>query len=312
MASLPSFSSLTVSAIYDHYENTVTNFRRPHLGASRIGIPCFRALWYEFRWCLDPEFPGRILRLFETGHREEIRLLKNLKDIGISVQADIAGKQISFKKFGGHFGGSVDGIGTGFLEAPKAQHIIEVKTSNVKSFKDMQKRGIQLSKPVHYAQVCMYMHALSITRAFYFMICKDTDEIYQERVYENTEYATMLTEKAKQIIFTDTPPEKLENYECRWCPYHDLCSGKKLPLVSCRTCANATPELVGGWSCKHAIIMDLTEQQRGCENHIYIPALVPRMVTDANAIGGWIEYEGGIINGPGYTSSEEMRERWLE
>ena len=310
MTSLPPFSAPTAAAIYNHYEKTAHNFRRPHLGASRIGLPCFRALWYEFRWCLDPEFPGRILRLFETGFREESRIIRNLKDIGIDVRADIAGKQISFKKFGGHFGGSVDGIGTGFPEAPQAQHIIEIKTANAKSFRDMQKRGIQLSKPVHYAQVCMYMRALSIARAFYFMVCKDTDEIYQERVYENPDYAIRLTDKAKQIIFTDEPQEKTETYECRWCPYHDLCSGKKLPLVSCRTCARATPDENGGWSCSRAIILDMTEQQKGCAHHMYIPALVPLVVTDANDIDGWIEYAGKLKNGRDHKRSEDMRNEW--
>ena len=59
------------------------NDHRPQLvGGSQIGNECSRALWYQFRWAWSPDFDGkRMLRLFETGDREEDRVLENLKAI---------------------------------------------------------------------------------------------------------------------------------------------------------------------------------------------------------------------------------------
>ncbi len=60
----------TVKQIYEHYvKSAVVMKPRKHLGASQIGHPCLRYLWYQFRWCAESKtsFDGRMLRLFETG-----------------------------------------------------------------------------------------------------------------------------------------------------------------------------------------------------------------------------------------------------
>ena len=61
--------------------------RRAHLGASVIGSPCSRALYYAFRWCWQEKFDGRMKRLFNTGHREEERFITYLTAIGFKVWA---------------------------------------------------------------------------------------------------------------------------------------------------------------------------------------------------------------------------------
>ena len=40
---------------------------REHLGASEIGDPCSRKLWYLFRWVAVKKFDARMLRLFARG-----------------------------------------------------------------------------------------------------------------------------------------------------------------------------------------------------------------------------------------------------
>jgi len=59
---------------------------RAHLGGSFIGRKCSRQLWYNFRWALRPKHEGRILRLFERGHREEFSFVSYLRLIGIEVR----------------------------------------------------------------------------------------------------------------------------------------------------------------------------------------------------------------------------------
>lgn len=61
---------------------------RTHLGASLIGHECSRYLWYVFRWCVNEEFSGRMYRLFERGHLEEMRFVKWLEGIGCRVETD--------------------------------------------------------------------------------------------------------------------------------------------------------------------------------------------------------------------------------
>ena len=101
--------------------------------------------------------------------------------------------------------GVCDGIGIGFEEAPKTYHIIEIKTSNLKSFNQMKKHGVEKSKYVHFCQMQCYMHWSGLERAFYIMVCKDTDELYSERVYYNPEVAKSLEKKAYDVIFSSEP-----------------------------------------------------------------------------------------------------------
>ena len=75
----------TIEAIYQHYKDKRKNEHRPHLGGSQIGNECSRALWYQFRHAWTPLFEGRLLRLFETGDREEDRIVSNLRAVGVKV-----------------------------------------------------------------------------------------------------------------------------------------------------------------------------------------------------------------------------------
>ena len=85
MAELPAPPTPTLTAIYSAYEARQGDGFREHLGASLIGKPCSRALWFDFRWVTASRFSGRILRLFETGQREEDRIVANLRSTGATV-----------------------------------------------------------------------------------------------------------------------------------------------------------------------------------------------------------------------------------
>ena len=312
----------TVKAIYQKYEDTRTDWRRPHLGASQVGAPCDRALWYQFRWCAPPAFPGRVLRLFDTGNKEEARIVKDLRDIGIEVfdeDPHNPGQQIRYADpgCGGHFSGSLDGIGRGFTEAPKAWHVLEFKTSNAAQFKKLKNGGVEKAKPQHFAQMQCYMDWSGVKRAYYFAVCKDTDEYYGERVPYNEVIAYQCRERAKKIIFADEQPArcngaKPDGWNCKYCQFSDLCFGKVLPEVNCRTCSHSTPvcmDMKGRWDCeRYGMIIDTNRQKdEYCKQHIYIPSLVPMDVSDADADAGTITYADGTINGPGAVSSREMR-----
>jgi len=313
MPQLPELILPTVDAIYKQYENARPDWRRSHLGASLIGNKCERSIWYTFRWATNPKFSGRILRLFETGNQQESRIVKNLCDINITVY-DLdpeTGKQIQFEMFGGHYAGSLDGIGCGFEES-KQYHVLEFKTSNVKSFNELKKYGVAATKPEHYAQINQYMKWAGLERAYYFVVCKDTDDIYGERITLDKELVKRLELKANRIIFSDNPSFKisdnLSDPSCRFCIHKELCHGMQLPEVNCRTCAFSNPEENGTWACtRDNTILCSSKQRETLDCHVFIPELVPLEQTDADPEKGTITY-GNIENGPGAILSRELQE----
>lgn len=86
MAALPAPKSQTVEAIYTWWAGKLGRVSR-RLGASQIGRECERQLWYGFRWATMGEaFDGRMLRLFNRGHREEAVFVEELRGIGCDVR----------------------------------------------------------------------------------------------------------------------------------------------------------------------------------------------------------------------------------
>lgn len=321
MATLPATVTTppTVQRIYDRYTAARGEWRRAHLGASQIGKPCDRALWYQFRWATRPEFEGRMLRLFETGQLQEARLVADLRAIGVEVYDTDpeTGRQFQVSEVGGHFGGSMDGCGRGFEES-SAWHVLEFKTSNAKKFAELKKKGVEAAQPVHYAQMQTYMHLTGMRRAYYLAVCKDTDEIHGERVRYQADFAKRLIERARYIVTSPEPPAQIsddpENFQCRWCDHRAICHEARIPEVSCRTCVHATPETDGDrrWSCAlWKKDLTLAEQMEGCSQHLFIPALLPWKVVDADPEVNSITYDRGFKNGGiGGMDSQTLREVW--
>jgi len=315
MANLPDQTPPTVQAIYDTYIARNEEWRRAHLGASLIGRECNRELWYSFRWSQKPDFSGRLLRLFETGHLAEPRLTKNLRDAGIKVidTDQETGEQFVFRDCGGHMGGSMDGCAHGFVESKK-WHVLEYKTINDKGFAALKRHGVRKEKPEHFAQMQCYMHWSGMYCAYYFCVNKNTDEIYGERVKFDKKTAMTFIAKGDLIIYSPKPLDKITDdpafYKCKFCDYSDICHRNKLPEINCRTCAHSTPMRENGeWGCeKHNKKISFSEQCAGCQSHVYNPAFIPLSVIDADAKKGTITYEENIINGAGGYSSQEMRD----
>ncbi len=211
MAPLPDTPSPTRDAIFAAYEADRDDGFRSHLGASQIGKPCERALWYDFRWVTRRGFPGRILRLFETGQLEEARLVRNLRRTGATLlEVDPeTGRQWRVEGHGGHFGGSLDGVALGLIEAPKTWHVVEFKTHSAKSFRELVAKGVAEAKPQHQAQMQIYMHLTGLTRAIYVAVCKDTDDLHIERVRADGEAAARLLAKAGRVIHAARPPTRI-------------------------------------------------------------------------------------------------------
>ena len=283
--------SKTVTAIFDYYKKTGdAEPARGYLGASIIGHECERYLWYYFRHCCQSSFDGRMYRLFATGDLAEYRFVADLQAIGCTVHAtDSDGKQFAVEALGGHFSGHMDGCVLGVPEAPKTWHVGEFKTHNAKSFAKLKKEGVMASKPQHYAQMMVYMHLTGMTRALYLAVNKDTDDLYTERIrYDKTE-AEQLIERARRVITSTTPPERIASrrdfYRCSYCDAQDICWGTTapepalpVPSISCRQCCHATADIegqYGRWVCeKHKRALSGADQGRACDDHLILPGLL--------------------------------------
>lgn len=301
MVALPEYESPTVKAIYKAYEERdAKQMPRGHLGASLIGEECSRKLWYVFRWCGRANFSGRMLRLFETGQREEARVVANLRAIGVTVHEvdPSTRKQFRYSAHGGHFGGSLDGAVQAIPEAPKRWHLLEIKTHNAKSFKALKNKGVMATKPTHFHQMQTYMGMAGLERALYFAVQKDTDELYVERIKFERPVHDANIKKALRVIQSPEPLTKISDnpdaFACKWCDHHAVCHDDKIPPTNCRTCLHSTPNTNGEgarWHCdRHNKNLTLVEQHKGCDEHLYIPALIP-YAEPADAGDDWVSYQ---------------------
>lgn len=310
----------TALAVINWYEKNHNADHRPHLGASIIGRPCSRQIWYSWHWADKKKVSGRLAKLFERGHLEEPVMAKALRGIGVELHTEQPdGSQWSVSLLGGHFGGSMDGIGINFPDAPKSWAVWENKTSNTKGFNEMLGKGVKAAKPEHYDQMTVYMGATGTPRAMYTMVNKETDDVYSEWVHFDQARYDQLLAKAEIIIRAAEPPTGVSKdpsyYICKWCDYSHICHGSKAPEVNCRTCMHSTAEIEGNggrWSCaRWGADVPLEAQKTGCDEHRYIPAFFERY----SKVEG--EQEGDVVyvttdgarwaNGPGGLTSHEIR-----
>lgn len=303
MAKIPTQMNTTSEAIVRWYD-AQDDAPRPHLGCSVLGKECKRALWYSFRWASAKQFDGRMKRLFNTGHREEVRFLEELRGIGAEVydKDPDTKQQHRFAAVNGHLGGSCDAIGRGLPEAPKTWAIIEFKTHGEKSFKELVAKGVQEHKPEHYAQMILYMGLAELERALYLAVNKNTDELWSEWVHFDKKLFNDLLAKAQQIIDADEPPPRINDnpawYLCKFCDHYDVCHTEQVAQKNCRTCVHASPVADAKWSCaSQQRLLSYDEQRLGCRSHLFIPPLI-NWAEPLDAGSDWIKYrdrDSGVI-----------------
>jgi hypothetical protein len=283
---------MLANRIYKYYERQrEVEPPRFHLGASEIGEECERRLWMVFRWCVKTEFEGRMLRLLDTGKREETRLLAELEAIGVRIQlvADNPDLQHKVSAFGGHFGGSMDAIATNIDPLdPEKPYILEFKTVNASGFTKLGNKGVKEANKRHYIQMQIYMGISGIHQALYLSVCKDNDKIYEEVVEFDHKVFDEHMEKAKRIVSSPTPPSPPANYtvpepnatlkprykDCMYpfpCPALSMCYEGAKPIKNCRSCVFAKPVKAGEWLCnKHGTTLDKQRQLAACDEYTAI------------------------------------------
>ena len=199
--------------------------KRSHLGASVVGDPCMRKIWYQFYEPIEITDP-RILRIFKLGQviEDEI-VIPMLRDAGFTVyEKDNNGDQFGFKD--GKFAGSIDGCIVGLPESSKP-HLLEIKSANKSRFNDFKKNGYR-SSSTYYAQIQIYMKYMKLERALVVVYCKDDSELYLERIKYDSMYAEMQVDKAYRILeskdnIPDREFKRSTDWRCRFCQHKEKC-----------------------------------------------------------------------------------------
>jgi hypothetical protein len=253
-------------------ERSSTDLYLGRLGSSFIGEECIRQIWLDWRGFAREGFEGRILRLFETGHLQEERIVADLRRAGFAVwdkQED--GRQFEFIDETGHFITKVDGIIKDVPGSDKA-HVLEIKTHNKNSFSSLVKKGVRESKPTHYAQVQISMALGGFTRALYVAVCKDDEQFYVERIKEDEETQAKLKQKIIRLTEARLRPAGISDdgssFGCKFCSMKTVCTRQAEPLRHCRTCSMATPTPAGTWTCElNKETLSLDAQRAGCDHY---------------------------------------------
>lgn len=263
---------------------------------------CERAQWYAFHWHGETEeFTAQKLRIFDTGNVEEDRMIGWLQMARIKVLPvdPETGDQFTVSFANGHCKGHTDGEATGIIEAPVTPHLVECKTHNAKSFAQLVKHGVAISKPDHLAQMQIYMHGRHLTRAFYLAKNKDTDELYAERIKYDPAHAMALEAKAERIVTATRPPPRISDdptwFECRFCAKNNVCFNHAQSGRNCRNCLHSSavmdPQYPGDWICaRHNRFLTLDDQKVGCPNHLFIPDLIGGEQIDADEHAETVTY----------------------
>ncbi len=263
------------SAINDHCGRSFDRAFRFHLGASVIGDKCARKIWLGYRWTYVPVFmddstgedvSGRMLRLFNRGHREEPMLISYLRGIGFEVweyQNAETEEQFRISDHEGHFGGSLDGL------AFHPQYIddvllLEMKTYNDKRFKklvDAQNagtfsKGVRETDPKYASQMDVYGFKLQCRYALFVAINKNDDDILIQ-IYEcDWQNGQDKINLAGQLIQATTPPPKISKnpttfFDCKFCDALNVCHKGEPVAMNCRSCKFARPARNKEWFCTH-------------------------------------------------------------
>jgi PD-(D/E)XK nuclease superfamily len=208
---------------------------RNYLGGSRIGEPCARKLVYEItNMPIDAGkgFDGQTLRIFDAGHQFETLSIRWLRAAGFDLRdKGQDGRQFGFSIAGGRIRGHIDGV---IVAGPDVgmtwPALFEHKTLNAKSWTDLVKRGVQLSKPIYYAQLQIYLAYMELGTALFTALNKDTQALHHEIVGFDARAAQAFSDKAVDIIRAaesgELPPRIASDpdfYLCRWCPYAQRC-----------------------------------------------------------------------------------------
>jgi CRISPR/Cas system-associated exonuclease Cas4 (RecB family) len=214
---------MTTGILSKLLDNNVANLQediRDYIGASSIGSPCERLIWYRYHGIIGEPISAKLKRTFSVGHYLEKMVISQLRDAGLNIITPVyALSDLDLPNFKGH----VDGI----WRNENKIAIIEIKTARDSSFHEFVKVGLLRWNAIYYAQLQAYMGMSNIHEAYLIALNKDTSDVHDEFIAFDADYYEGLKHKAKRIIDSEIEPERVNvnpcYFMCRACQYKRIC-----------------------------------------------------------------------------------------
>ena len=278
---------------------------RGYVGMSGIG-DCPRKTAYRHSLVGADPFNAQTLKNFADGHRTEELIIQRLRLSGATVidRDPETGRQIEVLDHDGHFAGHLDGEIFGLLQAPKAEHVLEIKCVSDKRFAAFQRLKEKVGEKetlaewsdTYYAQHQLYMLYRGRKRGYMVIASAGGRQWDSCRTEFHRANAEWYVERARQIIYErnrlpDRISESSSFWQCRWCELSGVCHDGAAPARNCRSCVWAKPVADGAWHCqRHDEILPYSKQVEGCDDQRYRPALVGGDVMDVDDLKNRVTY----------------------
>jgi len=224
--------NVAINDVIERAAATTAELPRPYLGASMVGHECARRIQYDW-WC-KPELPARTREIFDRGHYFEERSRRHFIATGFKFAPPEA---LAFSAVDGVLRGHADGIIIHGPNLPGAYLIYpalwEHKCINTRSWRTLERDGLEKTFPHYAAQVALYQAYLNVTNPALFTATNaDTCEWLHFLVPFNTERAQFWSDRAVNIIEATRAGELLprafdnsDDWRCRMCPHKKRCWG---------------------------------------------------------------------------------------
>ncbi|MES2133163.1 MAG: hypothetical protein V4506_12530 [Bacteroidota bacterium] len=203
---------------------------RAYIGASSIGNPCARAIWYNFVGVTGTPFPVNVKTAFDIGTKLESLVLDYMELAGLKLirpsESNDYLKLVDEEAplFQGHMDALME------LEH-EGSVVVEIKTAKSSSFQRFKTHGLKIWSDTYYAQLQSYMGMGGFKKAVIIALNKDSSEIHHEWLEYDDIFFHALRIKALSIYSCDEPPERINKNPlymlCARCRYVDVCHGEK-------------------------------------------------------------------------------------
>lgn len=225
---------------------------REYIGASGIGSPCDAYLEFCLRGFPDNELDGKLLRIFELGHKIEDIVVADLKLAGLWVaeKNPDTNYQWAYSELGGHVKAHADGLCTLGAEHDQIM-LLEIKSMNKASWNKFEKHGVKSSHPKYYDQMQLLMAMAKVERCLFVAYNKDDSNYHHEIVESDPIQQGFLIQRIERVIseggekISDNP----DDWRCASCFKSEVCWQGKEPTKKCPTCKHSRPREDGQWDC---------------------------------------------------------------
>lgn len=219
---------------------------RNYIGASAIGKPCERDIWYTYNGRPRKLIKALGVAAIEDGFRSEDVVAARLRMVeGVELwTVDEEGKQFGYEKCEGKAGGHIDGVIKGLLQAPKTTSIWENKAVNETKFNKLKKciedRGekdaLEAWDEIYFVQAQEYMGesknflGMHIDRHYLTVCTPGARDIISCRTEFQPVRYKQIQAKLTRIINAKTAPVRISElpsfYLCKFCDHINECHGE--------------------------------------------------------------------------------------